>query len=452
MGAAMLVVIAVLGAGTAIAQETIQAQDVRATIDFPEVITFHLTATSPSPIVKAELRYQVPHLSCGSVTATTQPQFAAGTRVDLDWEWNLLERGGLPIGATVVYEWVIEDASGRVITTPQTTLVFDDPRFSWTTLEGTHIVLHWYSGDEAFAQELLAAAEEGIDRLHASTGVLPSTEVQVYVYGSAASMREALAFAQEWTGGVSFSEYGLVAIGVEPSQLAWGKRAMVHEMTHVVMTEATFTCGSDLPTWLHEGLAVMNEGPLQAHYKSALDRAIEEDRVFSLRSLTGDFPYAVDEAVLAYAQSGSLVSYLAGLRGPEGLTELFAAFREAALLDEAMEQVFGFDQRGLERAWRASVELPVGEPQPQLTPRIRPLPTVEPYSQAPPPASPEPDPTATVAPTLTPTPTATPDAARTGGPGCNRAASGGPTDVGGGAAVAALGLLAVRRRRSPEEC
>jgi hypothetical protein len=451
VGLATLVPNVALAPNVAFAQGTIEVLDISTSFDFPKAITFHLAAFSPSPIVKAELRYRTPHLSCGALVATAQPQFEPGTSVELAWEWMLLERGGLPVGATVTYQWIIEDEAGHVTRAPETTFVFDDPRFQWRSLRGEHVTIHWYQGGSAFAQNLLDVAEQGIARLHQSTGILPFRQVQVYVYGSSAAMREALTFPQEWTGGVSFSDYGLVSIGINQGNLDWGQRAMVHEMTHVVVYEATLSCGSDLPTWIHEGLAVMNEGPLQSYYQRALDQAIAAERTLAVRSIAGDFPAAQDEAILAYAQSWSLVSYLTGLRGPQGLADLFSAFQETGSIDRALEQVFGFGQEGLNRRWRDSVGLPALEPLSTPTLRVRPLPTIEPYSSPPaPPQVGEEVPAVASAPIATvpsaATPTAAPTVRAEGGSGCNRASRGSGIDVTGLVAVLGLGLAASRRR------
>ena len=65
-------------------------------------------------------------------------------------------------------------------------------------------------------------------------------------------------------------------------------------------------------------------------------------------------------------------------RGEQKFRDLLVAFREGTRTDDALEQVYGFDQDGLENAWRKSVGLPErvieegggqpSRPLPQLTP------------------------------------------------------------------------------------
>lgn len=435
---------------SAAAQETIDVHDTSVTFVFPEAINFHVSASGPDPIVRAELRYISPQLACGNVVATGLPVFTPETDVDLTWEWDLLERGGLPVGANVRYQWVLEDESGRRIETPEQTIVFEDPRFEWRTVETDRVTVHWYFGDDLFANDLLSTAEAGLDQLEANTGATPNDRVHIYLYEDSGTLQSALAFPNEWTGGIAFSPFGLVAIGVGPYNLEWGRRAMVHEMTHVVIYQATFTCGAFIPLWLNEGLATFNEGAVEASYRQSLERAIDNDEVFSLRSLAGSFPNDANEALLAYAQSGSLVTYMVEEYGPDRMQALFAAFRDLGTINAAMQQVYGFDQEGLNRRWRESVGLPVPDAAPTPTAPSFALPTIEPLGPATgfDPQGESPMPTPTASPTPLPTATPSPTPAPASGSGCN--ANGAPAagmDVTALASFLALGFVGWRRRR-----
>ena len=444
-------VITLLPVSGAVAQETIAVHDTSVTFSFPEAINFHVSASGPDPIVRAELRYIAPQLACGNVVATGLPAFTLGTDVDITWEWDLLERGGLPVGANVRYQWVLEDASGRSIETPEETIVFEDPRFDWRIAETNRVAVHWYFGDVSFANDLLRTAEAGLDQLEANTGATPSDRVHIYLYEDAGTLQSALAFPTQWTGGIAFSPFGLVAIGVGPSNLEWGRRAMVHEMTHVVIYQATFTCGTFIPAWLNEGLAMFNEGPTEAPFRRALQTAVDRDEAYALRSLAGGFPNDPNEAILAYAQSESLVTYMVEEFGAGRMQTLFEVFRDLGTINAAMEQVYGFDQEGLNRRWRESVGLPVSDAAPTPTAPSFALPTIEPLGPAtsfdPQGESPTPTPIPTASPTPPPTATALPTPTPASGSGCN--ANGSPAagvDVTALASLLALGFVGWRRR------
>ncbi len=225
-----------------------------------------------------------------------------------------------------------------------------------------------------------------MERLEASTGARPQGEVKLFIYDSAQELQESLVFPQEWTGGVSFTGFDIVAIGVPSGSMAWGQGAIAHELTHVVMEQLTFSCIGDVPAWLAEGLATLNEDPTgaaQSQYTSALGRAVGSGDLLSVRSISGSFPTAQNEAILAYGQSFSLVEYLVNEYGAERMESLLSAFRSGNATDAALEQVYGFDQIGLEVEWRDHIgarpmtEVPgAGTP----TPPVPAIPTFEPFT------------------------------------------------------------------------
>ncbi|GAI47128.1 unnamed protein product, partial [marine sediment metagenome] len=132
--------------------------------------------------------------------------------------------------------------------------------------------------------ELMAAAHQALARLAEDTGAHLEKPVVIYIYADAQDLQGAMIYPQEWTGGVAFTRYGIIAIGIAPDNLYWGKRAVAHELTHLVIHQMTLNPYSDLPTWLDEGLAMYAEGALEPVFATYLNRAIAEDTLISVRS------------------------------------------------------------------------------------------------------------------------------------------------------------------------
>ena len=165
-------------------------------------------------------------------------------------------------------------------------------------------------------------------------------------------------FPQEWTGGVAFTQYGIIAIGIVPtaSELAWGKRAISHELTHLVVHRVTFNPYNQIPPWLDEGLAMNSEGELELQFTAALANAEANNTLISVRSLSSPFSAYADQAVQAYAESHAIVAYLINEYGREKMFELLGTFREGSGYDEALKSVYGFDMDGLNTLWQAALE------------------------------------------------------------------------------------------------
>ncbi len=55
-------------------------------------------------------------------------------------------------------------------------------------------------------------------------GAKPERTIEVYVYGSTTALQGSLIYPDEWTGGVAFTEYGIVALGISVRDSLAGER------------------------------------------------------------------------------------------------------------------------------------------------------------------------------------------------------------------------------------
>jgi len=324
-------------------------------VDFPLKITFYLSTESNVNITDIRLHYTVDRISHAQVTSEVYIEFMPSTTVDVDWSWDMRKTGGLPPGSNVDYWWTVEDAEGAGIETRLATIQVDDARYSWQSINEGMVTLYWYEGDESFAQELMSVAQQVLVRLTEDTGAKLERPVRVYIYADAQDLLGAMIFPQEWTGGVAFTRFGTIAIGIPLGKLDWGKRAMAHELTHLVVHQMVFNPYNDLPTWLDEGLAVYSEGPPQPVFVSSLNKAIDENSLISVRSLSSPFSAYAEESLLAYAQSYSLVKFLISNYGQSNMLELLNTLRKGSGYDEALQKVYGFDMDGLDSLWSSYI-------------------------------------------------------------------------------------------------
>lgn len=333
-------------------QDGISLQDSTAEIYFPSALVFKIKAASQSDITKIRLHYQVDRMNYAQVTSEAWPDFTPSPKVETKWVWDM-RKVSLPAGATVRYWWTIEDKSGDKLITPADKIRFDDLRYSWQRLAVGQLSLLWYKGSQSFAEELMAACQQALERLAEDTGVYLEKPINLYIYASTEDLRGAMIFPQEWTGGVAFTEYGIIAIGVPLSELDWGKRALAHELGHTVTHQLTFSpYGAVLPTWLDEGLAMHAEGEPDSYLQSWLKKAISQQKLISVRSLSSPFSAKPEEAYISYAESQSLVEFLIQNHGKDKMLRLLKLMKEGNSCDEALTEVYGFDQDGLDKLWR----------------------------------------------------------------------------------------------------
>ena len=359
-----LVVLAAFPA-VAVADAPVNVVSSEATPQFPQAITFTLEAESATAIEDIDLEYRVHRSSVLPVSCRVDVDFNPGTTVDVSWTWNMLETGGLPPGAEIEYRWLIQDADGELTETAPSSVQFNDTRHDWNSVSSGQITVLWYEGDLSFAQQLLASALDALQRLEADIGVSLEEPATIYVYADVSDLQGALVYPQEWTGGVAFYDYGIIAIGIPPGSLDWGSRAIAHELGHLVTRQAIFGPYGYLPTWLDEGLAMDAEPDLRSDLAIYLATAIASDTLFSIRSICSSFPSDTAQASLCYAESYSAVQFLLDSYGRSKLVELLGVFKDGSTCDDALLAVYGFDVDGFNVLWRESLGL---EPEPTSTP------------------------------------------------------------------------------------
>jgi len=330
--------------------------DNSAEADFPYKLNFSLSAESDVDITDIRLHYSVDRKSYARVTSEAYIEFVPDTGVDVEWAWDMRKTGGLPPGTNVRYWWTLEDSGGTKIETVPVDIRFDDDRHDWQILTEGRITMYWYKGGRSFADELMAAAQEGLELLNREIGVYLNNPVDIYIYANSQDLQSAMIFPQSWTGGVAYPRYSAIAIGIEPDNLSWGTRSIVHELTHLVVHQMTDNPYLDLPTWLDEGLAMYMEGPLSGSFVYYLSKAIEGDALISVRSLASPFSAYADKSYLSYAQSYSLVQFLIAAYGQEKMLELLTVFSEGTGYDEVLLNVYGFDMDGLDKMWNDYID------------------------------------------------------------------------------------------------
>jgi hypothetical protein len=321
-------------------------------VDFPSRLIFNISAESDVNITDVRLYYTVDRVSFAQVTSEVYIEFVPNTMVDVSWTLEMVRIGGLPPGSSMEYWWIVEDIKGEKIETTPVQLQFDDTRYTWRSLTEGKVNIYWYKGDKSFAQEIMTAAQEALTKLAEDTGAELERLAKLYIYANSQDLKGAMIYPQEWTGGAAFTRYGVIAIGITPSTLAWGKRAIAHELTHLVIHQMTLNPYNDLPVWLDEGLAMYTEGGLTQEYTDCLDRAIAENSLISVRSLSSPFSAYTMESLLSYAQSYSLVEFLITNYGQDRMLELLLTFKLGSSYDAALEEVYGFDMDELDSLWR----------------------------------------------------------------------------------------------------
>ena len=324
----------------------------------PGSITFSAALTSETPIETLDVEFgRETVFSCASASYTSaRTDIAPGRSVEAQWTWDMRRTGSIPPGSTVWWRWRTMDAEGREHRSERKELAYEDDRFEWQSHAAGNVTYYWYAGGDAFGRKLADAVNANLTNLQLGRDLVKP--IKAFVYESAADVQGAILFAQQWAGGLAFGADNALLITVDPAAFDLHLPGVTHELAHLLVAEVTFNCFGDLPTWVDEGLAVYAEGALPSGQRRALDDAIAQDALISLRSLNSSFPASHTGATLSYAQSYSIIAYLLDAYDWGKMQQLLAVFAEGAAYEDAIRRVYNLNLDQLETEWRASLPLP----------------------------------------------------------------------------------------------
>lgn len=324
-------------------------------VAFPDTLTFNVSATSSANISDIRLHYVIEGAALANVMSEVAVSFTAGKKADASWTLEMLKLGGLPTGTVIDYWWTVTDIVGGKVDSAISKVNFEDKRYTWKSISDGVLTINWYDGNDAFAGSLMSAANDALKRLADQTGATPEKPVRIYVYSDTQDMKGAMINPQEWVGGVNYSRFSIIVIGIAPGDLSWGVSAIAHELTHQIVGQVTANPYGGLPTWLDEGLAVNNEVPPAQDYPGIIAQGIAANALISVRSLASPFSANGNQAYLSYAESYSIVKYLITKYGQARMLELLKTFREGSTYDAALKKAYGFDIDGLNAEWQSSL-------------------------------------------------------------------------------------------------
>jgi hypothetical protein len=319
--------------------------------------------------------------------------------------------------------WRVTRADGTVDVGPSASVTYADTTHDWRTKTGELVRVHWYEGDDRFAERILAVGEEGLAKASAFLGVAESEPVDFFIYASRDDFMAAFGSgSQEWAGAFALPETRTLIGDIPPDAFDTQLVSLYvpHELAHVVFDTATANPYHEPPRWLNEGLAVYLTEGYAANWRSSLRDGVADDRLLPLGAIATVFPTAADGADLAYAESVSAVAHMVDRYGKDALVRLVRAYADGVSDDEAFTAGLGVTLAEFEADWLASIDASAPE---RRGPQPAPAGPVPSAWLA---ASPAPDAPDATAPPAGAGPTAPPDAsspAATADPGATGQAS-----------------------------
>jgi hypothetical protein len=267
--------------------------------------------------------------------------------------WLDLQAQYVPPGLEITYHWQVVTSNGVIAESAEEATLWYDTRQDWQHATGTYVSMHWFGLDTGFATGILASAEDTVAVLERRFGLTPSSPFELWVYPDHGAFREALVpNSRAAMAAATYPDFGITLAVVPNGSQAEIGRVIPHEVTHLVLYEATNNAFSTVPLWFNEGLATQIQVGGTDGYLSMVTRALEEGRLYSLRSIDVTFPFTAYEATLAYAASWSALQYIGEGWGDSGISALIEAYAAGLPWDEAMETALDVSMDEFEQGWR----------------------------------------------------------------------------------------------------
>jgi len=342
---------------TAAPPPTIQVISQSVESHFPDDLTFTIQLHSDAGnITDAILHYQV---GWDEAERLGRPApFTPATKVTLTHVWNT---GGetVPPFIEVTYHWHITDSAGNELVTTPVRTEYTDHTQDWQSLGNERAIVYWYDRPADFGAALFEAATEGYDHVASTTGVTTEHPARVVIYNNQHDFCTFYApnSCQDWVGGQTFSGI-TVQWGANRDWLVYD--VVPHELAHVFYNEIFLHTWVRVPTWFNEGIAVYNERTDHSREMEMVANAAANDELIPLRHMgTQASGLAHDAIHLWYAETYSLVAFIADAYGEEKLGQVILTLADNHPMEETLQLTLGMDLVEFEMAWREWLGYPV---------------------------------------------------------------------------------------------
>ncbi len=226
----------------------------------------------------------------------------------------------------------------------------------WSVTETRNFRIR-HSNTPALAEKVARAAEHARSaaffRWFAETGTVWQPRCEIYLYPSGTAFRRATGLPEAVpASSTTLGEAGRVfsrRIDLYRSAEHLLDAIIPHEVTHIVLADHF---GTRLPPWANEGIAVQEEPShrVRLHLRS-LPTYREQNRLYRVETLLrlNGYP-GTSQMGPFYAQSVSLVEFLAKQRDPRVLVE-FLRDGSSQGYEKALRRHYNMDFKELNRRW-----------------------------------------------------------------------------------------------------
>jgi peptidase MA superfamily protein len=217
--------------------------------------------------------------------------------------------------------------------------------------------IYYQQDDSLVVKRLLQKTEKQISKIENFFGLKRKSEIHIYLTKSESEFQSyAVDGFPEWAQAIAFVNKKIIIIRVanadEANRLP---QVFLHELVHIYL--GIQYSGTDLPTWLHEGIAqwLSNEN-LDVDEQVLIANALYGNKLNSLTSLDSMFAFSPVKARLGYALARSAIDYFTREYDDAALLDILNYLEKKQSLNGAFKKATGRDFVDFEIGWFAFID------------------------------------------------------------------------------------------------
>ncbi|MDE0824414.1 MAG: peptidase MA family metallohydrolase [Dehalococcoidia bacterium] len=345
MTAALLAVFLVVfspASGLFAAGGSIEVIETNEEVDFPGNVDLSVTAQGDDKIVEVRLFYR----TVGSrVWAYAYPSFIPSNRITASLNLTGEVSSYLPPGTEVEYYYEITDSQGNILRTYATVVEYTDTRFDWDEVKIGPLTLQYYDQPASRVRSVAKSLEADLERLQRLLKLDQTNEIKGVIYARRSHTLDAFpqqsrtTTEQQIFQGFAFPSRSLfLGLGMD-------RGLIVHETTHLLLSQAMGNNAQLIPSWLDEGFASYMDPTVKVFSGGSLDSRTNPLR--AMNTVTGT-PHNIGSF---YQKSLSVVAFMVNDFGEPSFQRFLGHLANGSTMDAALIEVYGFDVDGLDARW-----------------------------------------------------------------------------------------------------
>ena len=325
-------------------------------INFPINISFELIGESHREIDEILFYYRLADTNITGYKPTSISKMDSPTgRNGFTATSELSTKGSkyIPSGTQISYYFKILYVNEAEQETEPITFDYLNPKYRWQKIESETMTVFWHDITKSKIEEVISKSETVLEQVSELFDIEQNRPIRAVIANSQRESADSFpkisssATRDNVYGGFAFPQYEVFIVrGVSAD-------GIIHEATHLLMSQKLDSARSQVPAWLSEGIAMYFEIDNEHRNRTAEVGYIQK----KLRPLSSmqSVPGKSGDIRLFYAHSQGIVGYLIDKGGKEKILRLLEQINSGTKTDVAVIDVYGKTIDELDKSWQATL-------------------------------------------------------------------------------------------------